>query len=247
MKKIPMKRRVLIVGEGRETEYNYFVGFREKFRDELAAMAISVRVARGKGGSARGIVEKAIYEKKKFEPDPRHGDRVFLLMDTEGPGRAPELPDAGILAAKNKIEVIYSSPAFEYWLLCHFEKISRSYFKDCASVMVELDKRWKRVSKSNYDKSDQDIFSRLSVQFQDARKQALEIDLHHLTTAQISSDFNPSSQVYELIGILLGARTGEKCPIHGDWMLSDNPSVKKTLNKGDDMPNYENNETHWRL
>ena len=219
-------------------------------------MAISVRVARGKGGSARGIVERAIFEKKKFEPDPRHGDCVFLLMDTEGTGRAAELPDAMKLAAKNKIEVIYSSPAFEYWLLCHFEKIPRCYFKDCASVMVELDKQWKLVSKSNYDKSDKDIFSRLSDQFQVARKQALEIDLHHLktaqsssnfNTAQSSSNFNPSSQVYELIGILLGARTGEKCPIQGDWMLSDNPSVMKTLSKGDEMPIYENNETHWRL
>ena len=210
-------------------------------------MAISVRVARGKGGSARGIVERAIFEKKKFEPDPRHGDCVFLQMDTEGTGRAAELPDAMKLAAKNKIEVIYSSPAFEYWLLCHFEKIPRSYFKDCASVMVELDKQWKLVSKSNYDKSDKDIFSRLSDQFQVARKQALEIDLQHINPHVSFSGVNPSSQVYELIGILLGARTGEKCPIQGDWMLSDNPSVMKTLSKGDEMPIYENNETHWRL
>jgi hypothetical protein len=28
---LALKRRILIVGEGRETEYNYFVGFRNAF------------------------------------------------------------------------------------------------------------------------------------------------------------------------------------------------------------------------
>jgi hypothetical protein len=78
LNKLPLKRRVLIVGEGRETEYNYFVGFRNAFEEELRATATSVSVARGKGGDAHAIVKKAIYEAKKFSPDPKRGDRVFL-------------------------------------------------------------------------------------------------------------------------------------------------------------------------
>ena len=51
MRNFALKRRVLIVGEGRETEFNYFVGFRNAFEDQLDATATSVRVARGRGGN----------------------------------------------------------------------------------------------------------------------------------------------------------------------------------------------------
>ena len=50
MRKFPSKRRILIVGEGRETEYNYFVGFRNAFENELEASATSISVKRGNGG-----------------------------------------------------------------------------------------------------------------------------------------------------------------------------------------------------
>lgn len=187
MTKFSLKRRVLIVGEGKETEYNYFVGFRNAFARELETTATSVKVARGRGGDACRIVDNAIKEAKKFNPSRRHGDRVVLLLDTEGPGsmagrvRKPELRSAENLARKNDIEIFYSCPAFEYWLLCHFENISRAQFKDCNAVIVDLDKekRWKSVCNTQYEKSDKDVFDRLSQRLDVARDQALEIDLHH--------------------------------------------------------------------
>ncbi len=247
MNKLALNRRVLIVGEGRETEYNYFVGFRNAFEEELKATATSVRVARGKGGDALAIVEKAIYEAKKFKPDPKRGDRVFLLLDTEGPGRAPELPGAEELANKNGIEFVYSCPSFEYWLLCHFPEISRGYFKDCEAVIVELDKKWKRVCKTKYDKSDKDIFDRLLRLVHAARDQALAIDLHHTTSRGAARRVNPSSQVHELIAILIGARTGAKCPIAGTWRLVGDARITIQLDKGESMPTHGINEVDWKL
>jgi len=244
-----LNRRVLIVGEGRETEYNYFVGFRNKFGKELRATATSVKVARGNGGDARGIVENAIKEAKKFQPNRRHGDRVFLLLDTEGAGRAPELPKAELLAKNNGIEIIYSCPAIEYWLLCHFVKIPRKYFKDCDAVIVELNKnkRWNSVCKAPYDKADQDIFDRLSNLLDIAHAQALEIDLHHCRMAGIALKKNPSTQLYELIATLIGVQTGTKCPIAGTWKLVDDASVTIRLNKGDSMPMHNGNAVRWQL
>lgn len=247
MKKYALKRRALIVGEGRETEYNYFVGFRNTFEKELEATATSVRVARGKGGNARGIVENAIKEAKKFKPDRKRGDRVFLLLDTEGAGRAPELPTAEKLAKEHGIEIIYSCPSFEYWLLCHFEKISRGYFNDCDAVITALNKKWSTVCKTPYDKADQDIFDRLSSRLNIALEQALDIDLHHLQTTGVARRTNPSTQVYELIAILIGARTGEKSPITGTWKLVGDASVTIQLNKGEYMPPHDDNSAHWQL
>jgi hypothetical protein len=247
LNKSPLKRRILIVGEGRETEYNYFVGFRNMFEEELEATATSVSVARGKGGNANSIVENAIKESKKFEPDRDSGDRVFLLLDTEGPGRAPELPKAEKLAKKNSIDIVYSCPAFEYWLLCHFQKNSRKYFANCDAVIVELNKKWGNVSKARYDKADADIFDRLSRLLDVARAQALATDLHYLSSDLDARRKNPSTQVYELIALMIGARTGEKCPIKGSWKLIGDTNVLISLEKGKVMPHHDNNPAKWRL
>ena len=72
MSRLSTKRRILIVGEGRETEYNYFVGFRKQFEADLEAMATSVEVVRGRGGDARKIVERAIQARSGFQPEQRH-------------------------------------------------------------------------------------------------------------------------------------------------------------------------------
>ena len=247
MSRYALNRRILIIGEGRETEYNYFVGFRNAFEDMLKATATSVRVARGKGGNARDIVENAIKELKKFEPDRERGDRVFLLLDTEGAGRAPELPDAENLAAKHKIEIVYSCPSFEYWLLCHFIGISRGQFADCAAVITALDKKWSSVSRAAYHKADFDVFNRLAGLLDTARSQALEIDLHHTRTSGNARRVNPSTQVYGLIATLIGAKSGDKCPLAGTWKLLGDAKTTIQLNKGDTVLQYDGKEVHWRL
>lgn len=253
MNKSASNRRILIVGEGLETEYNYFVGFRKEFEHILKATATSVSVARGKGGDARAIVENAIQQRKKFEPNKKRHDRVFLLLDAEGPGNAPgggrirELPAAEKLAAENGIEIIYSCPSFEYWLLCHFTNISRAHFADCSAVMAALNKRWSGVSNLPYDKSDLDLFARLAKLLDIARCQALKIDLHHFTTSGSVRYINPSTQVYELIAILTGSQSGEKCPITGTWKILDDFSVSKQLVKGATMPQHNDRSVRWIL
>jgi len=153
------------------------------------------------------------------------------------------------LARKQGVEIIYSCPAIEYWLLCHFPKIPRGNFKDCAAVESELNKvkHWGSVCNTKYDKADQDIFDRLSPLLNRARAQALEIDLHHLRNTGSALRTNPSTQVYELIAILIGTQTGEKCPSAGAWKLIGDARVTIQLNKGDEMPTYENKEAHWQL
>ena len=240
------KRRILIVGEGRETEYNYFVGFRNAFERELEATTVSISVRRGKGGDARSIVKTAIAEARKFEPNRKLGDRVFLLLDTEGAGRAPELGAAEVLARQHDIEIVYSSPAFEYWLLCHFANIPKGYFNDCSAVIAELNKHWKSVCKSEYDKADIDVFGRLSSRLHIARLQALGIDLANIKNGNVAAKSNPSSQVYELIARLIGVQSNERCPIGGDWKPLGGTSVS-AFSKGDLMPQINSEIFVWQL
>lgn len=253
MSKFALNRRILIVGEGRETEYNYFVGFRNIFEDVLKATATSVSVKRGHGGDARGIVRSAIKEAKNFKPDRKRGDRMYLLLDAEGPGnvpgggRAPEPPPAEKLAADYDIEIIYSTPSFEYWLLCHFTNISRGQFADCDAVIDALNEKWSSVSKAAYDKADPDVFDRLAGRLDAAREQALKIDLHQIGTSGTARRANPSTQVYQLTAILLGAKSGDKCPRSGTWKLLSDATITIRPNKGDAMPQHDGKAAHWHL
>ena len=240
------KRRILIVGEGRETEYNYFVGFRNSFESELDAASVSITVRRGRGGDARSIVKTAIAEARKFEPNRKLGDQVFLLLDTEGDGRATELHAAEVLAKKNDIEIVYSSPAFEYWFLCHFANIPRGYLNDCSAVIIELNKHWKSVCKSEYDKADIGVFDRLSSRLHTARSQALEIDLANLRNGNVAAKSNPSSQVYELIARLIGVQSNERCPIGGNWKPLGGTSIS-SCSKGGLLTHINGETVVWQL
>jgi hypothetical protein len=253
LSKFARKRRILIVGEGRETEYNYFVGFRNAHENILESLAISVSVKRGRGGDAIGIVKNAIKEAKRSPPDRRLGDRIFLLLDAEGPGnfpgkgRTPELPAAEKLAKKHGIEIIYSCPPFEYWFLCHFANAPRGQFADCDAVVAALNKRWNSVSKINYDKADPDVFTRLAELLDTARRQALKIDLHYINTSGSARRSNPSTQVYELVAVLIGIKSGEKCPLDGKWKLVGDPRVVVEVAKGQTMPTHKNDTAHWYI
>jgi len=253
LSKLALNRRILIVGEGRETEYNYFVGFRNAHEEILQQTATRVEVKRGSGGDARRIVKNAIQKAKDFNPNVKRGDRVFLLLDAEGPGnspgqgRTPELPAAEKLAKENGIEIIYSCPPFEYWFLCHFAKASRGQFADCDAVVAALNKHWSQVSKAAYDKADQDVFKRLAELLDTAREQALKIDLHHIQSSGTARRVNPSTQVYELVAILIGVKSKEKCPLTGKWKLLGDASVTVKLSKGETMPQHDGNAAHWHL
>jgi hypothetical protein len=238
-------RRVLIVGEGQETEYNYFVGLRNHHSERLREIATSVSVARGKGGNASNIVQHAIKESIKFKPDWKKGDRVFLLLDTEGVGRAPELPAAEKLALQHKIEIVYSSPAFEYWLLCHFGNLPKNYMNDCAAVVRCLNKVWGTVSKEDYNKADERIFGRLSNLLESARLQSLQLDLEYLATQREPVKQNPSSQVYELVARLLGTESRIQCPLNGPWTPLCSINVSEFV-KGQVVPELEGNVVIWK-
>ena len=110
-----------------------------------------------------------------------------------------------------------------------------------------MNKKWKQVCNTLYNKADKDVFERLSDNLESARTQALEIDLHHLTSVESVLRVNPSTQVYELVAILIGARSGERCPIRGEWKLVADPTVAIRLEKGEVIPNRGDQAANWRI
>jgi len=132
------KRTILIVGEGRETEPNYFHGLKQlqSVRDRYA-----VTIKRGGGGSRIQIVKEAVNRSR--DPGRRY-DEAWCVFDTESLGSVDavkDYQDAIVLANQNDIVVGVSNPSFEVWLLAHFIRSSRQ-FLDGDAVIVELNKAW---------------------------------------------------------------------------------------------------------
>jgi hypothetical protein len=145
---------VLIVCEGRETEPNYLRGFCDAMGVNMAAVDLR---AGEQATDATALVRRA---RKLFSAD-RDYERVFVVCDGDG----SSLADATKLVAmplKNssgqrfRVELIVSSPSFEYWLLLHFEYSARPY-RTAAEVTTDL-----RRHLTTYDKADRRIFEQVA-------------------------------------------------------------------------------------
>lgn len=117
----PQKTTVLIVCEGKETERNYFDQLK---RDEPTRRHFAITVKRGKGGSRQQVAQSAVDRMNNADDD---FDQVWCVMDTESPEGLEETQRAVKLLDANSITPALSNPAFEIWLLAHFEKTGTGF------------------------------------------------------------------------------------------------------------------------
>jgi len=110
-----------IICEG-ETEKYYF----QKLKSAERVERINVRVTTNT--SALKIVDYAcnfVQRDRDFE----NGDRVFCVFDRDS--NSNEQPQQASQKAKEKgIEIIFSNPSFEFWLLLHFAYLSQRFEND---------------------------------------------------------------------------------------------------------------------
>lgn len=144
---------ILIVCEGRETEPNYLRGFCEEYGINRANVTI---VGGDDDTSATGLVRKA---RQRFQVD-RDFDAVFVVCDCID----ENLTEAQRLAAQAlrnvtgesvSMSLIVSRPSFEFWLLLHFEYLTRP-FRSAEPVVNLLSRHV-----TDYDKADKQIFAKV--------------------------------------------------------------------------------------
>jgi len=196
--KRPLKRTVLIVGEGRETEPNYFYGL--KLEDAVAARS-AVTVKRGPGFSPEQVVQKAIQLRDTAK---RHGkvfDEVWCVLDVEGIEKRESLNNARDLAREAGITLCLSNPCFEVWFLAHFVKKARAY-NDCDDVVSHLNKHWQKHFRQDYEKSDEAVYRRLRDWTEEAVENARWVrEIHHQGIPD-TAKCNSSTEVYRLVAHL---------------------------------------------
>jgi hypothetical protein len=151
----PKRKSLLIVCEGRETEYNYFHGLKQ---EEFVRKFFDVKVKRGKGGSRDQIAQFAVEQK---EQTPDDFDEVWCVMDVEHPDAIDAMQQASILLERKGISTVLSNPSVEVWFLAHFERTGRSFLHGDAAVK-HLNSHWKKHFAADYDKADEKLYSRIS-------------------------------------------------------------------------------------
>ncbi|HMD74268.1 MAG TPA: RloB family protein [Steroidobacteraceae bacterium] len=144
---------ILIVCEGKQTEPNYIHGFCVMHGINRA----NVVLIPGDGEtSAIQLVRKA---RQRFQID-RDFDAVFVVCDCDGEDpiearRQAAKPMKNASGQILAVQLIASSPCFEFWLLLHFEYLARP-FPTAASVIDILERHL-----TDYDKADRLIFPKV--------------------------------------------------------------------------------------
>jgi len=191
--------RILVVCEGEKTERYYFIGLRNYLRLKSANIEIV-----GEGATPTMVVERAEYLHQKGKEVGNPFGEIFCVFDKE------EHADYGkavrILEQKSSTREsdtrwwtpIASVPAFEYWLLLHYEYTDRPYQKTgskSAGEMVTLDlKKHFR----GYKKNDENIFWHFRDQLEQAKKNANK----SLAATKKADTDNPSTRVHKLVEFL---------------------------------------------
>ncbi len=188
---LPVKRRVLVICDGEKTEPFYFYALKV---DERVARKFVLDIRSIKPGATR---QQTIVRHAK----DRDTDEIWCVFDTECPADKSAINAIEAIAQENRITICWSNPAFEVWLLSHFERPGAVYL-NCQDVMGVLNGHWRKKFGREYSKSDRGI-GQLAGLVQDAVDRCAWADEHHHKGKPHCADKNSSSSVYRLIQRLL--------------------------------------------
>jgi hypothetical protein len=193
----PRKTTVLIVCEGKETEPNYF---RQLMNDDWTKQHFSITVKRGKGGSRQQVAQFTVERKELAD---REYDQVWCVMDVESPEDLDAMRQALEVLNANSISAALSNPAFEVWILAHFEKTGTG-FLNCDQVVGRLNKHWQKHFSADYDKADAQIYHRIASFTDLAIANAKWVHERQHAPKKCIIDCNSATDVYRLVGPLRG-------------------------------------------
>jgi hypothetical protein len=129
-----VRKRILVVCEGKVTEPGYLRTFATASRNPL----VDVEIAREHGVPLTLVIRaKELREQPATTstPDPNLSyDEVWCVFDTD---EHPHIPEAKNMASQNEIELAISNPSFELWLLLHFRDPPGAQHRDRIREMLK--------------------------------------------------------------------------------------------------------------
>ncbi|MBP2030669.1 hypothetical protein J2755_001617 [Methanohalophilus levihalophilus] len=184
-------KTVWIFCEGAKTEKYYF----DKLKVDLRLRSLKIKVNSSNNKDPVGII-KHILNFKKHTRDFLEGDLIFCVFDRDA-NSDQSLLDAKKMSELNDINLIFSNPCFEFWILSHFE----CYMKQIehGALKSKLD-----THLGGYKKTDPELYTKTKQKIGIAVKNSKQInDMHYSNGMEIiSRNSNPSTLVFELVETL---------------------------------------------
>ena len=194
--KFAQKKRFLIVVEGAVTECQYFNAIRTLRRISTA----NIEVIPPGPTSPVEMVEKALQLRNKSKRSDPY-DQVWCVFDAEAKLTQPArvgFQEALDRAGRQKIQIAYSNPCFELWILLHHE--------DC-NAWKSSDAVKSRCSQLNcvQGKKIQNIQQMLQRHDEARRRAEALVQNHDQNGTTTSADRNPETTVHLLVDALFAA------------------------------------------
>jgi len=141
---INISKRILILCEDEKSSKLYFDSFKKDERLKRELSSVDIQVFHPKNHDPVGLASKAKEMKMKANRERNPYNEIWIVLDRNG---HVNIDQALITARDNKINVALSVVCFEYWVLLHFEKTTKS-FQKCDDILNYLKKNYI----TNYDK-----------------------------------------------------------------------------------------------
>lgn len=184
------QRKIVIVCEGEKTEINYFNGFKTR------GSGVEIIPIHGKCTDPKSIVEYAEERMdRQWSIDLEEGDSVWCAFDVDE-NKSQVLKDTCNHAKTKSIKIALSNPSFELWFLLHYKDIFSPITRQ--EVISEL-----KIFIPDYEK-DKKINIILLDKIPGAVRRAKQLNNKHIKEKKelVSTDSNPSTQVFELIELI---------------------------------------------
>ena len=204
-KRRKVKPIVLIVTEGSQTEPKYF----EHFKTRQNNIDIRVVGSRSSAGETDyvSLVRKAREYQERNQLSSSTGDSVWVIADADVNYNNPKpmaeknskLNQARKMADNREINLLLSSPCFEFWFLLHYQYTTR-FIKDYADMRSLLQKYIPVYTKTA------DVYELINDRTKTAVANAKRAEQHHLQAGcmlPFGVDVNPFTDVYKLMEKLL--------------------------------------------
>ena len=194
--KVNFFKRGLIICEG-QTEELYFKGLvtKEEYRRKFAA--ISVDIYKPKDHSPRGLISEAkrrIKDAQKVDPF----DFVWIVFDKDGHANVADTFEQS-LTSKPKINIAFTAHCFEYFVLLHFVRTTKSFSK-CDDIISEVKNHLPDYQKAT------NIFATLGPLMQNGlanSEWALKSNRADLEAGRRPYELSAYSNIHELVNYLL--------------------------------------------
>lgn len=183
------RKPVIAIGcEGKnKTETTYFKNF---FSREYM-----IRFSTGRHTDPIGMVNDLVDFIKTEDIKKEYNDKIYLLLDTDiNENKQEQIDKVKKICKKNGIELITSTPTFEYWYILHFENTTKKF---TSSKQVKADLKTKIL---NYTES-MNIYPLIKNNMGKAIKRAKSIEKSYIKNGQEidNENANPHTSVYKVV------------------------------------------------